>query len=408
MKIVIFWEQEEYGGTDTHLLELLLNWPNKKDQIVVLSNFQNSGLSRIEKKLLRKKNIKINKFNSFSYNVIMNSLNFKLFKYFIYFFQPLLFLINLKLIYNLLIQYKSYDLILSNNGGYPGSWNCLCSIIASKKLQISNRFLLIHHEAERYPFLMRLFNIYVDKLVSNSITKIICVSHATKKTLIKNRTLRLSKKKYEVIYNTISNYIISKKKINFRKKYKLKKNIKLIGLLSRIEKYKGHEDLILSLTKLPRKIQDKIKVIIIGSGKKIFVQKLKDMVKNLNLERVVFFTGFLKNNSSEIINSLDLIINPTRTFEGYGLTVLEAVLNKKPVISTNVGAIKEVFKKKYVSLIPPNRPDLISKEIKNFILFNDEFKKKSKKAKSFFSKINQKQMSNNYRKFFLKNYEKKN
>ena len=182
----------------------------------------------------------------------------------------------------------------------------------------------------------------------------------------------------------------------------------MIGLLSRIEKYKGHEDLILSLTNLPRKIQDKIKVIIIGSGKKIFVQKLKNMVKNLNLERVVFFTGFLKNNSSEIINSLDLIVSPTRTFEGYGLTVLEAVLNKKPVISTNVGAIKEVFKKKYVSLIPPNRPDLISKEIKNFILFNDEFKKKSKKAKSFFSKINRKQMSNNYRKFFLKNYEKKN
>ena len=86
MKIVIFWEQEEYGGTDTHLLELLLNWPNKNDHIVVLSNYKNSGLNRIEKKLLRKKNIKINKFNSFSYNVIMNSLNFKLIKFLIYFF----------------------------------------------------------------------------------------------------------------------------------------------------------------------------------------------------------------------------------------------------------------------------------------------------------------------------------
>ena len=46
MKILIFWEQEYYGGVDTHIYELLRTWPNKKDEITILTNLENRGIKK--------------------------------------------------------------------------------------------------------------------------------------------------------------------------------------------------------------------------------------------------------------------------------------------------------------------------------------------------------------------------
>ena len=48
MKIIVFWEQSEWGGVDSHLEELLINWPEKKDEIDVIYNSGNEGFSRIK------------------------------------------------------------------------------------------------------------------------------------------------------------------------------------------------------------------------------------------------------------------------------------------------------------------------------------------------------------------------
>ena len=58
MKILLFWEQSEWGGVDSHLEELLLNWPNDEDEIHLVYNLGNEGFKRINANLALKKNIK--------------------------------------------------------------------------------------------------------------------------------------------------------------------------------------------------------------------------------------------------------------------------------------------------------------------------------------------------------------
>ena len=329
MKILIFWEQDYYGGVDTHLLELMKTWPNKKDRITILTNKENSAIKKIEKISKHTfKFLKIEKFDSYSYNIINFKLRkFKTLQYALYFFSPLLFIINLFLLYKLIYRFKDYNVILSNNGGYPASWNCTSSVIVSKKIGIQKRILLIHHESNNFFPFMKWFNIIVDKLVSKSVTKIICVSKATRNSLIKKRFLNLPLNKFKVIYNSleINKVKNKKKKLNIKKKYKIKKEKFLIGIISRIEPYKGHSELIKSISKINKKFLDKAHFVFIGKGYSNYENILKNEVKRLNLSKKITFTGYIKGKSESLITQLDLLINPTQSFEGYGMSILEAI-----------------------------------------------------------------------------------
>ena len=58
---------------------------------------------------------------------------------------------------------------------------------------------------------MRWFHKKIDKLVSQSATKIICISKATKESLKKNRFLNLKNKNYKIIHNSLEIKNIKKK-----------------------------------------------------------------------------------------------------------------------------------------------------------------------------------------------------
>ena len=329
MKILIFWEQDYYGGVDTHLLELMKTWPNKKDRITILTNKENSDIKKIEKISKHTfKFLKIEKFDSYSYNIINFKLRkFKILQYALYFFSPVLFIINLFLLHKLIYRFKDYNVILSNNGGYPASWNCTSSVIVSKKIGIQKRILLIHHESNNFFPFMKWFNIIVDKLVAKSVTKIICVSKATRNSLIKKRFLNLPLNKFKVIYNSLEINKVKniKTKLNIKKKYKIKKEKFFIGIISRIEPYKGHSELIKSISKINKKFLDKAHFVFIGKGYSNYENILKNEVKQLNLSKKITFTGYIKGKSESLITQLDLLINPTQSFEGYGLSILEAI-----------------------------------------------------------------------------------
>lgn len=401
MKILIFWEQDYYGGVDTHLLELMKTWPNKKDRITILTNKENSAIKKIEKISKHTfKFLKIEKFDSYSYNIINFKLRkFKILQYALYFFSPLLFIINLFLLHKLIYRFKDYNVILSNNGGYPASWNCTSSVIVSKKIGIQKRILLIHHESNNFFPFMKWFNIIVDKLVSKSVTKIICVSKATRNSLIKKRFLNLPLNKFKVIYNSleINKVKNKKKKLNIKKKYKIKKEKFLIGIISRIEPYKGHSELIKSISKINKKFLDKAHFVFIGKGYSNYENILKNEVKRLNLSKKITFTGYIKGKSESLITQLDLLINPTQSFEGYGLSILEAINCKVPVIATDVGAIKEVFGEKKINIVPPKNIILMSKKIILFLKNPKIFSKKAEITHNYFLK-NYSPMSKEYRK----------
>ncbi len=394
MKILLFWEQSEWGGVDSHLKELLMNWPNDEDEIHLVYNLGNEGFKRIKTSLALKKNIYFYEFNSFSYSGIVTHFNKSklkiLIRILLHFFKPFLFYINKHQIKKFFKKnFNFIDAILVNNGGYPASWGCLASIVVSKQINIKKRLLLVHHAAAKYSFFTSIFEKYLDKLVISSATNFIFVSNASKKSFIENRNFSKDNNKFLVIHNE---YFLktSKKNDNIKKKLnmitKRKDGEILIGMIGRIEKYKGHEDLIRGVSELNKMHLSKVKIIFIGEGNKKEIDRLNKIIKKLHLVNKVFFSGYLDYDSREIVKNLDLLMMLTRDFEGFGLTILEAIHSLTPFVSTDVGAVKEFVSNDIGTFIAANSPDQVKKAIIKFIEKNDLFIEKSMKAHELFSK----------------------
>ena len=69
---------------------------------------------------------------------------------------------------------------------------------------------------------------------------------------------------------------------------------------------------------------------------------LKKIIKSLKLDKNIVFVGAI-NNVPSFLNDMDILVVPSRS-EGLGLTVLEGMAARVPVIGTNINSIKSLIK----------------------------------------------------------------
>ena len=388
-KIGILWEQTQYGGVDSYLAYLLSSSVFDNVEIVLFTNTSNQGLSRLQK-ILKKdfpNENRIKKIVLFrSFNSIQS--NFFLFKILIILFKPLLFLLSIPQTYFLIKNYK-FDVFLGQCGGYGDFRTEMAGLFASRFCMVPVRSLVIHHEcipSNYWSFFLQMIN----NFISQCATSIITVSEATKKSLINKSNLfnRYTSMKSLVIYPGYPINKIDSTQDNFLDNFKSQfreEDIK-IGMLSRIDSYKGHEDLIFAASNIPYEIRKKIKFFFLGSGSEEEVIRLKIIIKNLKLEEYFIFTGFLDSSSLSIVRKLDLLVSLTRNFEGFGSSVAEAMSVGTPVLCTNVGAMNEYLNKSYVGLIKPNNINDIVTSLIDFLNNQEKWNIRAVKAKEYIIK----------------------
>ena len=388
-KIGILWEQTQYGGVDSYLAYLLSSSVFDNIEIVLFTNTSNQGLSRLQK-ILKKEFPDKNRLKEVilfrSFNSIQS--NFFLFKILIILFKPLLFLLSILQTYFLIKNYK-FDVFLGQCGGYGDFRTEMAGLFSSRFCNIPVRSLVIHHEcipSNYWSFVLKMIN----NFISQCATSIISVSEATKKSLINKSNLfnRYSLMKSLIIY---PGYPVNKKDSsqdnfldNFKSQYR-NEDIK-IGMLSRIDSYKGHEDLIFAASNIPYEIRKKLKFFFIGSGSKEEITRLKTIIKNLKLEEYFIFTGFVDFTSLSILRKLDLLVSLTRNFEGFGSSVAEAMSIGTPVLCTNVGAMGEYLNENYVGFIKPNNINDITDSLIDFLNNSEKWNNRAVKAKEYIIK----------------------
>ena len=113
------------------------------------------------------------------------------------------------------------------------------------------------------------------------------------------------------------------------KKYKLEDSF-VIGSVSRLGKEKSVDKLIIEFSKLVDKIPN-IKLLIVGDGPD--KKELKDLTKELKIDKQVIFTGKVSNDQIQVYYSLMDVFCTFSTTETQGLTVLEAMSTKVPVVA---------------------------------------------------------------------------
>lgn len=97
-----------------------------------------------------------------------------------------------------------------------------------------------------------------------------------------------------------------------------------------------------------------------------YSKQIKELILNKNLDENVFVYG-TKNDSVNIINQSDICIF-TSNSEGLPVALLEYGLQKKPVVSTNVGEIPLIIKNNNNGyIVPVNNAEIFTSYLMNLI-----------------------------------------
>lgn len=126
--------------------------------------------------------------------------------------------------------------------------------------------------------------------------------------------------------------------------------------LGRIGKRKGVYDLIESINSINDSVKHNISLTIGGDGE---VEKLKKLIKDLNLDNVNF-VGWVKGAEKiNLLKNTDVFVLPSYN-EGLPISLLEAMSFGKPIISTNVGGIPRILKNEINGFViePGNKAQL--------------------------------------------------
>ena len=127
-------------------------------------------------------------------------------------------------------------------------------------------------------------------------------------------------------------YLQLPKKGDFRKKYNISLDEKVISFLGRVHYIKGNDFLIKGFAEFVRNNQDS-KLVIIGPDDG-HMAECKEIVNNLDIKDKVIFTGFLggEYKNSALVDS-DIVVQLSRQEQG-AWAPLEAVLCETPIVVT--------------------------------------------------------------------------
>ena len=150
---------------------------------------------------------------------------------------------------------------------------------------------------------------------------------------------------------------LKKKAKELKNKYKINDDDFVIGSVGRIAIEKSFDKLLYNLKDLI-KINNKIKVILVGDGPDL--DRLKSLVKELNLSKNVVFTGLIDYSLIPAYYQMFNLMVSFSTTETQGLTIIEGLAAAKPTLCINDDSFKDMIQSNY-----------------NGYLFNndDEFKK---------------------------------
>lgn len=181
----------------------------------------------------------------------------------------------------------------------------------------------------------RLLDKFTGKFFNDSF---IAVSDAVKKSAEKY----LGFKNIKVIYNSIDpdkfKPLTKEEKIIAREKFGILGESVVLGSVARLDFQKGHIFLFRALN--DRRLRSlNIKLLLAGDGP--LESLLKEEAERLKLRDRIIFLGKRKD-VREMVGCCDIFILPS-VYEGFGVSLLEAMALKIPCLASDVGGIKEII-----------------------------------------------------------------
>jgi glycosyltransferase involved in cell wall biosynthesis len=196
-----------------------------------------------------------------------------------------------------------------------------------------------NHGYPRYTYFDRLFtrfvtsSIYISKDIAE---KYIAQGESREKGIVINNGVDANR---FMQTNTVS---------SVREEFNINSKEVLIGIIGRIDWWKGQDYFIEAIGKVTKTIPN-IKAMIIGGlyndargRNRHYIKRLKSLVSTQKLDDKIIFTGF-RHDIPRFIASLDLVIHASSEPEPFGLVIIEAMAAGKALIGTAAGGVLDII-----------------------------------------------------------------
>ena len=215
--------------------------------------------------------------------------------------------------------------------------NLICRL--NKKMGGKFKLLNTIHIAEKRK--NRSWYFMLDKLAINQSDHINAVSKAARN--YHSSKLNIDHGKISIVYNGIKTpkQLNKDEIVHLKKEWGMNECSKIIGSVGRLDWQKGYDIFLKLLPKLSKNIpkDETWGVVILGEGyQRNLLEKFAGKAPG-NIK--VTLPGYRKD-ASDCISAFDLFVMPSR-YEGFGLTLIEAVSQGVPIVASNEDSLPELM-----------------------------------------------------------------
>lgn len=345
MKIVFFTENTHCGGLDSFLVSLVNYWPHAEDELIFICNASHPGIEEIRKSLIRPCTVIAHHIPTYL-DLVRKAGKNRILGFVRKLFSPLLrygfFLYYIIRLRTELIK-GNPDRLMVINGGHPGGDTCRAAIISWGIFAKRHPHAIynFHNLASIPRWLEKWPDKVIDFFVEKYSTAIVGVSRVCAESL-QNRMSERAMKKVFWIYNGISAPAIAATPhaVSLRAELGFPSDSLLCLMLATYEPRKGHDFLLRAFQKVVAEIPS-ARLLICGYGYPDEIERVKNLVAQYGLSGQVSLHGF-RRDIDFLLEQSDLLLVASQAFESFGLTSVEAMARRVPVVATKVGGIPEV------------------------------------------------------------------
>jgi glycosyltransferase involved in cell wall biosynthesis len=172
-----------------------------------------------------------------------------------------------------------------------------------------------------------------------------------------------------------------------RKKYDISDLEKVVLFVGRIARVKNIELLLHSFSEVEKRVSNAL-LIIAGRGESAYVNSLRALAEELGIKKVRFLGEVHPDLVPEIYNCADVLVL-TSVIEGGPYVIPEAIACGTPVVSTDVGNVRERLVNNFVGRVVKSDPASIADVISEYLLASDPMRERIRleclKARESFS-----------------------
>jgi len=150
-----------------------------------------------------------------------------------------------------------------------------------------------------------------------------------------------------------------------RAEWDLDAQAKVIGVIGRIEHWKGHHIFIRALARVLSE-EPAVVGVIAGAPERysqVYYTEIQNLAAQLGILEQVRFMGF-QQGVSRLLPALDVVVHASLEPEPFGRVIIEGMAAGRPVVGTAAGAVPEIIDDGVTGrLVPPGDPDAMAEAI---------------------------------------------